>query len=77
MTMIQKMFVGGLMLFSVVGCQSPKECHVTHSAGRYQLSEDQRYLYLTDTATGKVSRRGIQPRDGETWESLGGPTTQP
>ncbi len=77
MTTIQTLFAGILILSGAVGCQSPTASYSAQSAGRYQLSEDLRFLYITDTATGMVWHRGLQPRDGQTWESLGGPTTQP
>lgn len=70
-----------LMLAGGVGCQQPQgviSCPpLPIQEGRYQLSEDQRSLYLTDTATGRVWRRGVQPKDGPDWESLGVPTTRP
>jgi len=74
---VRKILACATMLVGAVGCQQPMGQHEVNRGGRYQLSEDQRYLYITDTATGKVWHRGIQPRDGETWEPLGGPTTQP
>ena len=70
--------VGGLLIAAAAGCQQPTSQPEPSSVGRYQLSQDQKYVYITDTSTGKVWYRSVLTRDDNHWTPLGTPaTTQP
>jgi len=73
-----KFTVALLIGLVVAGCQQPMAENQVSSSGRYQMSQDQKYVYITDSWTGKVWYRSVLSRDGEKWTALGSPaTTQP